>query len=181
MTKKYQIIYADPPWPYNFSHTRSAKNRDYSSMSISEICEMPVSDMTQDDAILFIWTTFRNLFETEKVINAWGFEYKTCGFVWVKKTVTGKDCFGMGEYTRANPEICLIGRKGKKLVESRSVRQLQYAEAGKHSKKPDVIRDAIVGLCGDLSRVELFARQQHDGWDSWGNEVECTTELPCAV
>ena len=81
----------------------------------------------------------------------------------------------------SNTEICLIGRKGKKLVESRSVRQLQYAEAGKHSKKPDVIRDAIVGLCGDLPRVELFARQQHDGWDSWGNEVECTTELPCAV
>jgi len=146
-------------------------------MTIADICAMRVSEIADEDAILFIWTTFRNLFETEKVINAWGFEYKTCGFVWVKKTATGKDCFGMGEYTRANPEICLIGRKGKNLVKSHSVRQLHYAMAEKHSKKPDSIMDAIVELCGDLPRVELFARHQAEGWDVWGDEVKCTAEL----
>jgi len=167
----YAVIYADPPWPYNFSHTRKLKDRDYKSMSIDEICELPVSEITQEDAILFIWTTFRNLFETEKVIKAWGFKYKTCGFVWVKKTKTGKDFFGMGEYTRANPEICLIGRKGKSLVSARNVRQLQYAEIEKHSKKPDSIRAAIVDLCGDIPRIELFAREKTEGWDCWGDEV----------
>jgi site-specific DNA-methyltransferase (adenine-specific) len=150
-------------------------------MSIDDICKLNVSEITHDDAILFIWTTFRNLFETERVINAWGFDYKTCGFVWVKKTATGKDCFGMGEYTRANPEICLIGRKGRKLVKSRSVRQLQYAQAEAHSKKPDSIKSAIIDLCGDLPRIELFCRYPADGWDVWGNEVKCTAELGSAV
>ena len=169
--KKYKIIYADPPWNYNFPHTRKNKNRDYSSMSIDQIKNLNVKEIADDDCLLFLWVTFKNLEKSFEVINAWGFEYKTCGFVWVKKTKNNKDFFGMGEYTRANPEICLIGRKGKINIQSRSVRQLVYAVKEKHSKKPDIIRKNIVELCGDVSRIELFAREKPNGWDVWGNEV----------
>ena len=172
MDKKYNIILADPPWNYNFPATRKEKTKDYKTMSINEIQNLPINKIADDDCLLFIWVTFKNLEEVFKVIKSWGFDYKTCGFVWVKKTKHGKDFFGMGEYTRANPEICLIGRKGKINIQSRSVRQLIYAENEKHSQKPYEIRDRIVQLCGDLPRVELFAREKTDGWDVWGNEVE---------
>ena len=111
--KKYKIIYADPPWPYNFPETRAAKTKDYNTMSILDICELRVKDIADCDCLLFLWVTFRNLFEAKNVIDAWGFTYKTCAFVWVKKTKHGKDFYGMGEYTRANPEICLVARKVK--------------------------------------------------------------------
>jgi len=173
--KKYNIIYADPPWPYNFPETRSAKIKDYNTMSIHDICKLRVKDIADDNCLLFLWVTFRNLFEAKSVIEDWGFAYKTCAFVWVKKTKHWKDFYGMGEYTRANPEICLVARKGKNLVLSHSVRQLQYAGIEKHSAKPDIFRKAIVELCGDIPRIELFARQRVGGWDAWGNEIQ---ELP---
>lgn len=110
------------------------------------------------------------------MMESWGFQYKTAAFVWVKKYAkSGKNFFGMGAYTRSNAEVCLIGitpkLKAKEWVRSHSVRQIVESPVEEHSKKPDVVRDLIVELFGDLPRIELFARQRADGWDAWGNEV----------
>ena len=106
------------------------------------------------------------------VITAWGFKYKTCGFCWVKRTKTGKIHLGMGHYTRGNAELCLIGIKGKKpKFHSRSISQIVESEIRKHSQKPNEIRNKIVELCGDIPRIELFARDSVAGWDCWGLEA----------
>jgi site-specific DNA-methyltransferase (adenine-specific) len=113
------------------------------------------------------------MFEAEKVIKAWGFDYKTFGFVWVKMTnnmskVRGD---GIGNYTIQNAEYCLIGLKGKYWRNKTGVKQILLAPKQEHSKKPSEARERILELCGDLPRIELFARQHADGWDCWGNEV----------
>ncbi len=104
-------------------------------------------------------------------IKSWGFQYKTVAFNWVKTTKKNKYHFGGGNWTRSNPEICLLATKGKIKRQSASVRELCVSELREHSRKPDCIRDRIVELCGDLPRIELFARQKTLGWDAWGNEV----------
>ena len=102
----------------------------------------------------------------------WGFKYKTCGFNWIKRNKKSNTFFfGMGHWTRANSELCLIGTKGTIKRKSSKVSQIVYEPIEEHSKKPDVIRDKIIELVGDLPRIELFARQTFDGWDCWGNEV----------
>lgn len=183
--KKYSIIYADPPWSYNDkAMQRGGAERHYKTMSINDICRIPVHEMTQDNAILFIWTTFPKIFETEKVIDMWGFDYKTVGFVWVKTnqrekvdqlSFLPKDSFdsfwGMGRWTRANAEICLIATKGRPKRESASVHQIIYEPIKKHSRKPNEARKRIIQLCGDLPRLELFAREKKEGFDVWGNEL----------
>ena len=127
--------------------------------------------------MLFLWCTFPNLKEGLSVIEAWGFDYRTLGFSWVKLNKNnGKPFFGIGYYTKSNCEVCLIGVKGKPIVESKKVSSVilhkMLDESDRvHSWKPDTVRDKIVELCGDVPRIELFARQQSDGWDSWGNEI----------
>ena len=112
------------------------------------------------------------------MISAWGFEYKSIGFLWVKLNKSGKGFFfGLGRWTRGNTEPCLIAVKGKPKRISASVSQLVLSPLKRHSEKPAEVRDKIVQLLGDLPRVELFARQKVDGWDSWGNEVECDVEI----
>lgn len=111
--------------------------------------------------------------EALKVIEAWGFKYKSIGFQWVKQNRSGNGYFfGLGRWTRGNTEPCLIAVKGKPHRESNSVSQLVFAPLIAHSKKPDVTRDKIIELMGDLPRIELFARQKTPGWDVWGNEVD---------
>jgi len=178
--KKYSIIYADPPWEYKQSGStkngRGMAKQHYETMSTKEICDIPVEKISTSDCILFMWTTFPNVSEALKVIKSWGFEYKTAAFVWVKTYRKSKEYFlGMGAYTRANAEICLIaiskGTQAKKQVISHSVRQIIISPIEEHSKKPDEARERIIDLLGDLPRIELFARQQVGGWDCWGNEV----------
>lgn len=119
-----------------------------------------------------MWVTFPCLLEGLKTIKAWGFDYKTCGFCWIKTNKKQNTPFwGMGYWTRANAEICLIAIKGKISRISKSVHQVIMSPIEEHSKKPDIVRDKIVELVGDLPRIELFARQYADGWDCWGNEV----------
>ncbi|KKL93358.1 hypothetical protein LCGC14_1875440, partial [marine sediment metagenome] len=128
--------------------------------------------------ILFIWTTSPKLNEVFSVIDAWGFEYKTKGFCWIKKNKKANTLFwGMGRWTRANSEDCLIATKGKPLRKSASIHQIIEAPIREHSRKPDETRDRIVELVGDLPRIELFAREKTPGWDVWGNEVESDIEL----
>jgi len=106
------------------------------------------------------------------VINAWGFEYKTCAFTCVKKNKNKDSMFwGMGRWTRANAELCLLATKGKPKRISAAVSSVVMTPIEQHSKKPDIVKDKIIQLVGDLPRIELFARQKTDGWDVWGDEI----------
>lgn len=137
-----------------------------------EIQQLPIQSICDDDCVLFLWVTFPCLEEGLELIRSWGFTYKTCGFTWVKRNKKSNTWFwGLGYWTRANAEICLIATKGKPKRVSKSVHQICDARIMEHSRKPDEIRGRIVQLCGDVPRIELFARQQAEGWDCWGNEV----------
>jgi N6-adenosine-specific RNA methylase IME4 len=173
--KKYNIIYADPPWNSNSQFGRDKKkgnDQHYPLMTLEDIKNLPVADYAADDCVLLLWVVDTQLFEAKEVIDAWGFTYKTVGFTWAKETATGKDHFGVGMWTRKNPEMCLLATKGKPKRESAAVRQLQRHKKREHSRKPDEIRKAIVDLCGDKPRLEMFCRYPEAGWDKWGNEVD---------
>jgi len=160
-------------------------------MSLEDICALPIKDLSQDNAVLLMWVTFPKLDWALPVVNSWGFEYKTCAFVWVKtnkKYQTNQTSFlptdsfdkftGMGYYTRSNAEICLLATRGNPLPRlCHDINQIVYEPVEEHSKKPTVIRKYITDLFGDLPRIELFARQKADGWDCWGNEVESDINL----
>lgn len=174
---RYQIIYADPPWQYKVWSRATGLGRSaeshYKTMPKEDIQKLPVSRITDKNAVLFLWVTYPCLLEGLELMRKWGFTYKTCGFCWVKLNKKSDTPFtGMGYYTRANTEICLLGTKGKPLKrKSKSVKQLIITRIEEHSKKPAIVRDKITELFGDLPRIELFARQYADGWDCWGDEV----------
>lgn len=143
-------------------------------MKIEEIVAMKdtIQKISEKDCVLFLWVTFPCLLEGIKTIKEWGFKYKTCGFTWVKRNkVSDTWFFGLGHWTRANAEICLIATRGHIKRISNKVSQVVDTHIQEHSKKPDIVRDRIVELIGDLPRIELFARQTAEGWDCWGNEV----------
>lgn len=178
--KKYNIIYADPPWEYKQTgskiNSRGMAKQHYETMNTKDICELPIKNIKTENAICFMWATFPNIKEALKVMESWGFIYKTAGFVWIKKNKKSNTNFwGMGAYTRANAEVCLLGiskqTKAKQVVRSNAIHQVIESPIEQHSKKPDETRDRIINLLGDVSKIELFARQQVEGWDCWGNEV----------
>lgn len=168
----YKIIYADPPWKYNDCYKGGGAGRHYSLMSMTELYNLPIQNICAEDCILFMWVTYPFLQEGLDLIKAWGFTYKTIGFQWVKLSKNGKMFWGCGNWTRANSEPCLIGIKGNPKPITHDIHQLIIEPATKHSEKPAIVRDKIVQLCGDVPRVELFARKIYPGWDVWGNEVE---------
>ncbi len=180
---KYQIIYADPPWSYKDKRDSHPKmnggaTRHYPTMSIRDIKNLNVDLITDKNCMLFLWATFPNLPEALEVIKAWGFTYKTLAFSWIKTNKkNGKPFFGIGYYTKSNCEVCLIGVKGKPIKASNSVSSVLMEPIEQHSKKPDIVRDKIVQLVGDVPRIELFARNRTEGWDIWGNELESDVEL----
>ena len=173
--KKYNIIYADPAWHFknwNKDQEKVLKKVPYPTMNDEDIKNLPVRDVSEKDCVLFIWVTYPKLLDGIETIKRWGFEYKTCAFSWVKQNKKSDGLYmGMGYWTRANNEICLLATKGNPKRISASVRQIILERVREHSRKPDCVRDRIVELCGDLPRIELFARQKTDGWDAWGNEV----------
>ena len=148
-------------------------------MSIADICALPVADIAADDCVLFLWVTFPQLEAAFDVLKSWKFEYKTVAFVWTKrnKKMTDSYFMGLGHWTRANVEVCLLATKGRPKRMSKSVRQIIDAPIERHSKKPDETRDRIVQLTGDVPRIELFARERTDGWHCFGNEVESDIKL----
>ncbi|MFR2037323.1 MAG: MT-A70 family methyltransferase [Anaerobutyricum sp.] len=176
MGKKYKIIYADPPWQYRVyskkGQGRSAENH-YHTMNIKDIMALPVDKIADKDCILFLWITFPCLKEGIEVMERWGFKYKTCGFNWVKRNKKKNTYFmGLGFWTRSNSEVCLIGTKGQPKRVSKSVSQICDARIMEHSRKPAEIRERIVELCGELPRIELFARDKVKGWDGLGDEID---------
>ena len=173
--KKYNIIYADPAWRYTDTNKseRGGTEDHYETMSLEDIKNLPVKDITAENAALFLWVTFPKLNDgVLDVFESWVFTYKTIAFNWVKlNKKNNKPFFGIGYYTRSNAEICLLGIKGKMPVIDKTVSSIVMTNREKHSKKPDIIRDKIVQLYGDIPKIELFAREAANGWDSWGNEV----------
>lgn len=176
MGKKYNIVYADPPWHYQaYSKKGEGRNAEshYHTMDASQIRSLPVGDIAADDCVLFLWVTFPCLKEGLSVMEAWGFTYKTCGFTWVKRNKRADTFFlGLGFWTRSNAELCLLGTRGRPKRASRSVPQVCDARIMEHSRKPDEVRERIVRLCGDLPRIELFARERHEGWDCLGDQID---------
>lgn len=175
--KKYNIIYADPPWTFKTYSQKGKEHKSaelhYQCMSIEDIYNLPIENIADKDCVLFLWVIFPLLKEGLETIERWGFTYKTCAFNWVKKNKISDSWFwGLGYWTRSNSEICLLATRGNPKRISKSVHQVSDARIREHSQKPDEIRNKIVDLCGDLPRIELFAREKVDGWDSWGNEID---------
>lgn len=147
-------------------------------MSIDELCALPVETLAEKDCLLFLWATFPQLPEALRLIRAWGFTFKTVAFVWLKLNKKSPTWFyGLGYWTRGNAEICLLAKRGKPKRRSAGVHQFIIPPVEEHSKKPDVTRDKIIELAGDLPRVELFARQKAPGWDVLENEVDSDLSL----
>lgn len=164
---KYNIIYADPPWRYRAWSKKGQEGSaesHYPTMNIEDIKALPISDIAAEDCALFMWSTFPCLHEGLEVIRAWGFEYKTVAFVWVKQNRKTDGLFwGMGYWTRANAEICILATRGHPKRINAGVHQIIISHVEEHSKKPDEARNRIVRLMGDLPRIELFARQSPEG------------------
>lgn len=139
-------------------------------MSIEDICRLPIKEISDKDCVLFVWGTWTHIREIQDVIKAWGFEYSTIGFVWIKKNLNGTNFIGMGNKTRSNTEYCLIGVKGRLDVLDHGISQIIESIPKGHSEKPNIVRSKIIQLYGDLPRIELFARTKVHGWDVWGND-----------
>jgi N6-adenosine-specific RNA methylase IME4 len=175
INKKYNVIYADPPWSFK---TFSDKGKDrspenhYNVMSLQDICNLPVNNIANDDSVLLMWVVDPLLDKAFKVIEAWGFKYKTVGFTWAKTNKKSMGFFtGLGYWTRGNPEMCLLATKGKPKRISKSVPQLVVEQRREHSRKPDIMYNHIENLL-EGPYIELFARTQRSGWDSWGNQTD---------
>lgn len=182
--KKYEIIYADPPWAYrqkqiNFQSYDNGKKYEncvtdhYRTMSNADIAELPVASIAADDALLFLWATSPNLDIAIDVGRAWGFDFKTVAFVWEKQRTN------YGFYTLSSTELCLVFKRGRIPKKATHVRQFLSEKLGPHSRKPDEIRRRIEAMFPHARKIELFARPPATrGWDVWGNEVKSSIELP---
>jgi len=166
----YRIVYADPPWQYENSGMRHSAAQHYETMPVSAICDMPVNDLAADDAVLFLWATSPLLPEALRVIEAWGFQYKA-SFVWDKARPN------YGNYNAVRHEFLLVAVKGNCVpeIDERLPSIVCLERTGRHSEKPVEFRQMIDRLYPHGPRIELFAREKHEGWQAWGNEL---TTLP---
>tara|TARA_R110000796_G_C14369346_1_gene413795 strand:+ start:83 stop:676 length:594 start_codon:yes stop_codon:yes gene_type:complete len=184
MNKKYEVIYADPPWSYKFNKPTASKggakgdgysagvNYYYDTMTMQEIKEMPINGIADKNAVLFMWATNPLLPEALETMKAWGFKYKTC-ITWKKER-----CKGMGYWFRGHTEHLLLGVKGKVKAFRSLEHNIQAFPVEKHSKKPDWFRKLIEDNTIDMpNKLELFARQSINNWDCFGNEVDDSIDL----
>jgi N6-adenosine-specific RNA methylase IME4 len=178
--KKYKVIYADPPWKFSSKELQkyggerfTSMDKHYETQSKDWINDLPVNEIADTDCCLFMWSTDAHLEEAIATMGHWGFKYKTVAFVWEKLTSKGNTAMNLGAWTMKNYELCLFGTKGKMLQYKKvnNIPQKIAEERTKHSKKPEQARRNIELLFGDLSRIELFAREQIEKWDVWGNEI----------
>ncbi len=176
--KKYDIIYADPPWEYSSRGPRSGMfgKLDYNSMKLRDVCALPIQDISKDNSVLFMWTTGAHILTTAPtVIKHWGFIPIRIDSVWGKTTRNGKRHAPCGPWGMTDTEFLCMGVKGSmcsKQIKPRNLYTLvKEPYTGIHSGKPKVFRKRIEKRFGDLPRIELFARAKVDKWDSWGEEV----------
>ena len=176
--KKYDVVYADPPWQYGSKMQQDAdrdmKNLDeyYDQLSYLELASMNVGEIANDDSWLFLWVTNSHMDEGVNLMKWWGFEYCTVGFNWIKTYENGSRCVNPSPNTLPSWELCLIGKRGSPPKDQNNVQGYVEAERTEHSKKPNEVRKRIESLVGnDNDMIELFAREKVDRWDVWGNEV----------
>jgi site-specific DNA-methyltransferase (adenine-specific) len=178
--KKYQIIYADPPWRYKENWGNGSNEHTYPTMSFDDIKALPIKEMVDEKAHLYLWVTNPFLSEGLELCKEWGFDYKTL-ITWVKTYKDGKPEMGMGYYFRSCTEHIIFGTRGNMKVKDKTTRNMFEAvnpryDKKLHSAKPP-LHAWIVEKSGDLPRLELFSREKTEGWDVWGNEVESDIEL----
>lgn len=172
--KRFSVIYADPPWEFHVysgkGKQRSAE-RHYDTSPLAAINALPVADLAADDCALFLWCVMPELPGALEVIKAWGFEYKTTAFTWIKQNRSGEGLFwGMGYWTRANAELCLLATRGSPKRLAMDVHQVVMAPVSEHSRKPDEVRTRIERLLAG-PYLELYSRRPATGWTVWGNEI----------
>lgn len=174
--KKYNIIYADPPWHFSSKQLQKENGKRFNSLEnvyptekTKDMALWNINRICDKDCAIFMWTTDAHIKEAIQLMEAWGFKYVTIMFVWSKQSKKSKELYTLGAWNLKNCEICLFGTKGKmlKYKKSNNIKQLVKAERTYHSKKPDIIYKLIENLFGDLPRIELFARQYVEGWDCW--------------
>jgi len=175
---KFDIVLADPPWSYNDkskSHGGGAESH-YPCMGVEDICNLPVASLAAENSVLLCWVTMPLLAEGLAVIKAWGYTYKTNAFTWIKTYPGGgfRLFMGMGRYTRANAELCLLATRGKGLPrQNAGIHQVHLHPVLDHSAKPHLFRELIDKLFGTQTRkIELFSRKRVPGWEVWGNQVD---------
>jgi len=178
---KYQIIYADPPWDYKGQTQHNGKGgRDtggalihYETLKLKELKKLNISEITDENCILFLWATSPHLDQAIELMKAWGFKWATVGFVWDKVRVNP------GFYTMSQCELCLIGKKGKIPTPrgKRNIRQLVKFPREKHSQKPEVVRHRINQMFPNQNKIELFSRRKVPGWDHWGKEINSDIKI----
>ena len=161
---KYTVIYADPPWSYNNSGFDQSAGNTYPTMPTSEICAMPVADLLTSNAVLFLWITSPLLLDGISVMKAWGFEYKT-SMVWVKNRAPG-----MGFWVQTFHELLLIGEHGS-MKPAQKPPSVVTEDITTHSRKPSSVYEIIEGMYPDFPKLELFARNERQGWKAFGNEI----------
>ena len=184
--KRYDIIYADPPWHYNgklqFDKSGTVeRNKDwlnkifissasfkYPTIPTSELKKLRVQQIANDDSLLFLWTTNPHLAQAIELGTSWGFEYKTVAFVWNKLN------HNPGHYTLSYCELCLLFKRGRIPTPrgARNVKQLIEVPRNNHSEKPIEAAQGIIRMFPHHSRIELFARDRKEEFDSWGLEVD---------
>jgi N6-adenosine-specific RNA methylase IME4 len=176
--KHFGAILGDPPWRFaTWSAKGVGRAPDYSTMSLDDIVMLPIGDLAANDSVLFLWACWPMLADALKVIEAWGFKYKTCAFSWMKADpyrLFADDATpfaGLGYWTRANTEPCLLATRGKPKRLNADVRQGIIAPRREHSRKPDQVYERIERLVAG-PYLELFARQHRPGWTPWGDQVD---------
>lgn len=179
--KHFKAILADPPWLYEVwsaKGTGRSAEQHYDVMRAEDIAALPVSELAADDCVLFCWVTWPCLLQGLDLIKAWGFTYKTCAFDWTKADNTQMHFFqeelqvqiGMGHWSRSNTEPCLLATRGKPKRLDAGVRMAVVEPRREHSRKPDIIHRLVERLVAG-PYLELFARAEHPGWTTWGNQV----------
>ena len=184
----YDIILADPPWTFKTYSEKGKEHKSaelhYSCMTIDDIYNLPIQNIASDNCILFLWVINPMLPEGLKTIEKWGFKYKTVAFSWYKKNKIADSFFwGLGYWTRANVELCLLATKGEPTRINKGVHQVindeDYLDTEQvfsvirhYSQKTDEVRNKIVQLCGNIPRIELFAREKVEGWESVGLDID---------
>ena len=175
--QKYSIVYADPPWDYKGQKQHAGKGKGdsggaashYGTVKLSRLKSLPVAEVCEKDALLFLWTTNPHLDQAVDLLKAWGFDYATVAFIWDKVKVNP------GFYTMSQCEMVLVGKRGKIPGPrgARNVRQFLSEMRGQHSEKPNEVRQRIETMFPSQSKLELFGRSQASGWTVWGNETQC--------